>query len=187
MDCSKDCSMDSPGTLKDLHQYHNAKKNEFFNTQTYLWSNSHISTWLLRKPIVVVQSLIHDQLFVIPWTEEDQASLTLTISQSLLKLLPIVLMMPSNHFILCCPLLILLSIFLGMRVFSNESGLPVRWQKYSSFSFNISPSKEYSGLISFRIDLFDPLAVQGTLKSLLKHHNSKASVLQCSAFFMNQL
>ena len=95
--------------------------------------------------------------------------------------------MPSNHFILCCPLLLLPSIFPSIRVFSNESVLHIRWPKYWSFSFSISPSKEYSGLISFSIDWFDLLAVQGTLKSLLKHHSSKASTLQCPAFFMVQL
>ena len=122
-----------------------------------------------------------------PWTEACQASLTITNSCSLLKLMSIDSAMPSNRLILCCPLLLLLSIFPSIRVFSNESVLYIRWPKYCSFSFSISPSNEYSGLISFRIDWFDLLAVQGTLKSLLQYHSSKASVLQCSAFFMVQL
>ena len=108
-------------------------------------------------------------------------------SWSLLKLMPIESVMPSNHLILCCPLLFPPSIFPSIRVFSNELVLPIRWPKYWSFSFSISPSNEYSGLVSFRIDWFDPLAVQGTLKSLLQHHNSKASVLWCSTFFIVQL
>ena len=113
------------------------------------------------------------------------AYLSITNSQSLLKLMSIESVMPSNHIILCHPLFLLPSVFPSIRVFSNESVLCIRWPEYQSFSFNISPSNEYSGLISFRIDLFD-LAVQGTLKSLLQNHNSKSSVLQCSAFFMVQ-
>ena len=116
-----------------------------------------------------------------------QASLSFTNSWSLLKLMSIDLVMPSNHFILCCPLLLLPSIFPSIRVFSNELALHIRWPKYWSFSYSISPSNEYSGLISFRIDWFDLLAVQVTLKSLLQHYSSKASILQCSAFFMVQL
>ena len=108
-------------------------------------------------------------------------------SRSLLKLMSIKLVMPSNHLILCCPLILLPSIFPSIRVFSNESALCIWWPKYWSFSFSISSSNEYSGLISFRMDWLDPLAVQGTLKSLLQHHNSKASVLWCTAFFMVQL
>ena len=111
--------------------------------------------------------------------------LSFTISQSLLKLRSIESVMPSNHLILYCPLLLLPSIFPSIRVFSNESALPIRWPKYWSFSLNISPSNEYSGLISFRIEWFDLLAVQGTLKSFLQHYSSKASILQCSAFFMS--
>ena len=113
-------------------------------------------------------------------------SLSFTSSRNLLKLVPVKLVMPSNHLILCCPLL-LLPVFSSFRVFSSESALYIRWPKYSSFSFSISPSNEYSGLISYRIDWFAPLAVQGTLKSLLQHHSLKASVLWCSAFFMVQL
>ena len=123
----------------------------------------------------VVQSL-----FATPWTAARQASLSFTISRSLLKLMSIESVMPSNHLILCHPIL-LPSVFPSIRVFSNELTLHIRWPKYWSFSFSISPSNEYSGLVSFRMDWFDLLAVQGTLKSLLQHHNSKPSILQCSA------
>ena len=121
-----------------------------------------------------------------PWTAAQQASLFITNSQSLLKLMSIELMMPSNHSILCCPLLFLPSIFPSIRVFPNESLLHIRCPKYWSFSFSISPSNEYLGIISFKIDWFDLLAVQGTLKHLLQHHSSKASILWCSAFFVVQ-
>ena len=121
-----------------------------------------------------------------PWTAEGQAFLSSTNSWSLLKLMSIKSVMPSNHLILCCPLLLRPSIFPSIRVFSKESILHIRWPKYCSFSFSISPSSEYSGLISFRIDGFD-LAVQGTIKSLLQHHSSKASILWHSAFFIVQL
>ena len=134
-----------------------------------------------------VQSLSRVQLFVTPWTAARQASLSITNSQSLLKLMSIKLVMPSNYLILCCPLLLLPSIFPSIRVFSNESVLCITWPKYWSFSFSISPSNEYSRLISFRMDWLDLLAVQGTLKSLLQHHNSKASILRHSAFFLVQL
>ena len=134
-----------------------------------------------------VQSLSRVQLFATPWTAARQASLSITNSQSLLKLMSIESVMTSNHLILCWPLLLLPSIFPRIRVFSNESVLHIRWPKYWSFSFSISPPHEYSGLISFRMDWLDLLAVQGTLKSLLQHHSSKASVLQCSAFFIVQL
>ena len=120
-----------------------------------------------------------------PWTAARQASLSITNSQSLLKLMPIELVTPFNHLILCCPLLP--AIFPSNRVFSNESVLHIRWPKYWSFSFSISPSNEHPGLISFRMDWLDLLAVQGTLKSLLQHHSSKASILQCSTFFIVQL
>ena len=123
----------------------------------------------------------------IPWTTALQASLSITNSQSLLKLMYIESVMPSYHLILCCPLLLLPSIFPSIRVFSNVSVLHIRWPKYWSFSFNISPSTEYSGLISFRIDWFDLLEVQGALKSFLQHHSSKASILPCWAFFMVQI
>ena len=134
-----------------------------------------------------VQSLSHVWLFVTPWTAACQSSLAITNSQNLLKLMFIKLVMPSNHLILCRPLLLLPSIFPSIRVFSNESALRIRWPNYWSFSFNISPSNEYSGLISFRMDWLDLLAVQGTLKSLLQHHSSKTSILLHSAFFIVQL
>ena len=136
---------------------------------------------------VIVHLLSSVQLFETPWTAAHLASLSFTIYQSLLKLMSIESVMPSNHLILCHPLLLLPSIFPSIRVFFNKSALHIRWPKYWSFSFSISPSNEYSGLISFRIDCFDLLAVQGPLKSLLQHHNSKASILQCSAFVMVQL
>ena len=122
-----------------------------------------------------------------PWTVARQASPSLTISQSLPKLMSIESVMLSNHLILCHPLLLLPSIFASIRVFSNELAVHIKWPKYWSFSFSISPSNEYSGLISFKIDWFDLLAVQGTLKSLLQHHSSKASILQHSTFVMIQL
>ena len=133
------------------------------------------------------QSLSHVRLFANPWTAARQASLSITNSRSLLKLMSIESVMPSNHLIFCNPLLLPPSIFPSIRVFSNESVLHIRWPKYWSFSFSISPSNEYSGLISFRMDRLDLLAVQGTLKSLLQHHSSKASILQHSAFFIVQL
>ena len=122
-----------------------------------------------------------------PWTEACQASLSFTISWSLLKLMSIESMMPSNHLILCCPFHLLPSIFPSISIFSNDSVLRIRWPKYWSFSFSISPSNEHPELISFRMDWSDLLAVQGTLKSLLQHHSSKASILWCSAFFIVQL
>ena len=131
-----------------------------------------------------VQSLSHVQLFATPWTAAHQASLSITNFQSLPKLMSIESVMPSNHLILCYPLLLLPSIFPSIRVFSNESVLHIRWPKCWSFIFSICPSNEYSGLISFRIDL---LSVQGTLKGLLQPHSSKVSILQCSAFLMVQL
>ena len=140
---------------------------------------------LWYKECCVVQLLSHAQLFVTPWTEAQQASLSFTISRSLLKLMSIESVMPSNHLILCCPLLLIPSIFPSIRVFSSELALHIRWPNY--WSFSISPSKEYSGLIFFRIDWFDHLASQGTLKSLLQHCNSKALILWYSAFFVVQL
>ena len=122
-----------------------------------------------------------------PWTAACQASLSITNSQSLLKLMSIESEMPSNHLIICCPLLLLPSIPPSIRVFSNESTLHMRWSDYRSFSFIISPSNEHPGLISFRMDWLDLLAVQGTLKSLLQYHSPKASILQHSAFFIVQL
>ena len=134
-----------------------------------------------------VQLLSHVQLFATSWTAAHQISLSITNSWSLLKLMPIQLVMPSSHLILCHPLLLLPPIFSSIRVFSNESALRIRWPEYWSFSFNISLSNEHPGLISFWMDWLDLLAVQGTLKSLLQNHTSKASILQCSAFFTVRL
>ena len=134
-----------------------------------------------------VQSLSCIRLFATPWITAHQASLSIINSQSSLKLMSIELVMPSNHLLLCRPLLLPPSIFPSIRVFSNDSALLIRWPKYWSFSFNISPSNEHPGLISFRMDWLDLLTVQGTLKSLLQHHSSKASVLWHSAFFIVQL
>ena len=137
------------------------------------------------SPVQFSLSVVPDSLQ--PCGLQHQASLSITNSQSLLKLLSIEPVMPSNHLILCHPLLLLPSIFPRIRVYSNESVLLIRWPNYWSFSFSISPSNEYLGLISFRMDWLDRLAVQGTLKSRLQHHSSKASVLQCLAFFIVQL
>ena len=134
-----------------------------------------------------VQSLSCVRLFATTWTTAHQASLSITNSWNLLKLLSIQPVMPSNHLILCSPLLLLPSVFPSIRVFSNESVLCIRWPKYWSFSFSISPSNEFSGLISFRMDWLDLLAVQGALKSLFQHNSSKASILWHSAFFIVQI
>ena len=134
-----------------------------------------------------VQSLSRVQLFATPWTAAHQASLSITNSQSSLKPMSIESVMPSNHLILCRPLLLLPSIFPSIRVFSKESALYIRWPKYWSFSFNVSPSNEYSGLVSFKMDWLDLLAGQRTLKNLLQHHSSKASTLWHSAFFIVHL
>ena len=136
---------------------------------------------------VVVQSLSYVRLFVAPWIAARQASLSIANSRSLLKLMSIESVMPSNHLILCCPFLLLPPVFPIFRVFSNESVLCIRWPKDWSFSLSIRSSNEYSGLISFRMDWLDRPAVQGTLKSLLQHHSSKASILRASAFFRVQL
>ena len=149
--------------------------------------NGYLTKDFTATRFTVVQSLSRVQLFATPWTAAHQASLSITVSQDLLKLMSIELVMPSNHLTLCHPLLLLPSIFPRIRVFSNELALRIRWSKYWSFSFVISPSNEYSGLISFRIDWFDLRTVQGTLKSLLQHHSSKASILWSSAFFIVQL
>ena len=138
----------------------------------------------MNNTISSVQSLSHVRLFVTPWTAACQASLSITNSWSLLKLMSIALVMPSNHLILCHHLLLLPSIFPSLSVFSNESVFLIRWPKYWSFSFNVSPSHEHPGLICFRMDCLDLLAVQGTLKSILQHHTSKASTLRHSAFFI---
>ena len=141
----------------------------------------------MRVFIVVAQLLSRVRLFETPWTAARQASLSITISQSLHKLMSIESVMPSNHLILFHPLLLLPSIFPSIRVFSDKSVLHIRWPKYWSSNFSISPSSEYSGLIPFRMDWLVLLAVQGTLKRLLQHHSSKASILQRSAFLMVQL
>ena len=140
--------------------------------------------WVTSVHFSSVQSLSHVRLFVTPWIAAHQTSLSITNSQSSPRLTSIELVMPSNHLILCHPLLLLPPIFPIIRVFSNESALCIRRPRYWSFSFNISPSNENPGLISFRMDWLDLLAVQGTLKSLLQHHTSKAPILQRSAFFM---
>ena len=136
--------------------------------------------------VTSVQLLSCVQLLVTPWTTACQAPLSFTISWNLLRIMSIESVVPSNHLIICHPLLLLPSIFPNIRIFSSESALCIRWPKYWSFSFSISPSSEYSGLIFFffKINWFDLLAVQGTLKSFLQHHSSKASILQCSSFFM---
>ena len=139
------------------------------------------------EPISSVQPLSHVQRFATPWIAARQASLSITNSRSSLRLISIESVMPSSHLILCRPLLLLPPIPPSIRVFSNESTLHIRWPKYWSFSFSISPSNEHPGLISFRMDWLDLLAVQGTLKSLLQQHSSKASILWCSAFFIVQL
>ena len=152
------------------------------------WFSAYLSITDKRHSVQFssVQSFSHVQLFVTPWTAPCQASLSITSSRSLFKLMSVESVIPSNHLILCHPLLLQPSIFHTIRVFSNES-LHIRWPHYWSFSFSISPSNEYSGLISFKIDWFALLAIQGTLKNLLQHHSSKASILQCSIFFMVQL
>ena len=155
-----------------------------------LFYNNLILFWIFASfdyKVTSVQSLSRVQLFVTPWTAARQASLSITNSQSPPKPMFIESMMQSNHFILCRPLLLLPSVFPSIRLLSNESALHIRWPKYWSFSFSTSPSNEHPGLISFRMECLDLLAVQGTLKGLLQHHSSKASILQHSAFFIVQL
>ena len=156
-------------------------------TTTAAKQQNNIYWQLLCVQLSSVQSFSSVRLFPTPWIAARQASLSITNSWSLLKLMSIESVMPSSHLILCRPLLLLPPIPPSVRVFSNESALCMRWPKYWSFSFSISPSKERPGLISLRMDWLDLLAVQGTLKSLLQHHSSKASILQCSAFFTVQL
>ena len=151
---------------------------------TTFWVIHH---WLIPTCVCIQFTVSCVQLFATPWTAACQASLSITKSWNLLKLMSIKLVMPSNHFILYCPFLLLPPIFPSIRVFSKESVLCMRWPKYWSFSFSINPSNEYSGLISFRIDWLDLLAAQGILKSLLQHHSSKASILRHSAFFIVHL
>ena len=162
--------------------------NFFLTRNRLIWPyHPPCSSGLTSGWFISVQSLSLVQLFAAPWTAAHQASLSITNSWSLLKFMSIESVIPSNHLILCCPLLLPPSIFPSIRVFSNESVLHIRWPKDWSFSFSISPSNEYPGLISFRMDWLDLLAVQGTLKSLIHHHSSKASILQYSAFFTVQL
>ena len=156
-------------------------------TITYKQNFENTVNGISRALFSSVQSFSCVRLFATPWTAARQASLSITSSRSLLKLMSIESVMPSNHLILCCPLLFLPLIFPSIRVFSNELVLHIRWPKYWSFSFSISPSNEHSGLISFRMDWLDLLAEQGTVKSLLQHHISKASILQHSVVFMVQL
>ena len=160
--------------------------NELFFFLVILCLSTLTFNWYTSLKFSSVQSISRVQLFATPWTTACQASLSITNSWRLPRLMSIELVMPSNHLILCHPLLLLPSIFPNIRVFSNESALCIRWPKYWGFSFNISPSNEHPGLISF-MDWLDLLAVQGTLKSLLQHHSSKASILLCSAFFIVQL
>ena len=163
--------------------YPDYRKNRLLNVMnlTHYWKSFG------KFQFSSVQSLSCVWLFSTPWTAAHQASLSITNCRSLPKPMSAESVMRSNHLILCCPFLLSPSIFSSIRVFSNESALRIRWTKYWSFSFKISPSNEYSGLISFRMDWLDLLAVQGTLKGLLQHHSSKASILWCSAFFTVQL
>ena len=162
------------------------KREEHF-LRTYMSKYVITLSSVLTDNFTVVQSLSHVWLFMTPWTAAHQASLSFIISQSLLKLMSIESVMPSNHLILCCPILLLPSVFPSNRVFSSKSALRIRWPDYWSFSFSISPSNEYSGFITFSIDLFDFSAVQGTFKSLLQYHSLKVLIIWCSAFFMVQL
>ena len=156
--------------------------------QRWLLSSTWKEQWDAKEiQFSSVQSVSRVQLSATPWTAACQAFLSITNSQNLLKLMSIELVMPSNHLILCHPLLLPPSIFPSIRVFSNESVLCIRWPKYWSFSLSISPSNEYSGFISFRIKWLDFFSVQGTLKSLFQHHSSKTSILQHSAFFIVQI
>ena len=161
-----------------------------FSSYIWIWLKLFTNEHRRKQPqhqFSSAQLLSRVWLFVTLWTAADQASLSITNSPGLLKLISIDTVMPSNHLILCRPLLLMPSICPSIRVFSNESILHIRWTKYWSFSFSISPSNQHPGLVPFRMDWLDLLAVQGTLKSLLQHHTSKASILRCSAFFTVQL
>ena len=171
-------------------QFYKCLLHIFWGSVAWLICVYNYMTWWIHLSSVQfnsVQSLSHVPLFATPWIAACQASLSITSSRSLLKLTPIESVMPSSHLILCHPLLLLPPIPPSIRVFSNESTLRMRWSKYWSFSFSIHPSNEHPGLISFRIDWLDLLAVQGALKSLLQHHGSKASIFQRSVFFTVQL
>ena len=163
--------MTNIGLISNIHRQHTSTYIKSANRNMKRYSTSLIIQFSS------VQTLSWVRLFSTPWTAAHQASLSITNSQSLLKLISIELVMPSNHLILCCPLLLLPLILPSIRVFSNESVRRIRWSKCWSFSFNISPSNEYAGLISFRMNWLDLPAIQGTLKSLIQHHNSKASIL----------
>ena len=169
--------------INDIHGLVKYMSHLFERQLSNVTNQKQNFSFFLSAPLSSVQSLSHVQLFATPWTAARQASLSIISSWSLIKFMPIESVMPSSHLILCRPLLLQPSVFPSIRVFSNESVLRIRWPKYWSFSFSISPSNECSGLISFRLDWLDLLAVQGTLKSLLQHHSSKASILWCSAFF----
>ena len=158
-----------------MHIYHYIWLEAYYSLQSYCKCYCFLNFIFRTLLLAVVQPFSCVWLFATPWTTAHLASLSFTISWSLLKLIPVELMMPSNHLILCCPFILLPSIFPCIRVFSNESLLYIRWSKH--WSFSISPPNEYSGLISFRIDWFDLLAVQGTLKNLLQHHSKKSSIL----------
>ena len=157
-------------------------RTEFYSVKKKFLTSTHRNLIV----IVIFQALSHVQFSANSWTAARQASLPFTITGDMLKFMFIESVMPSNHFFLCCSLLLLPSIFPSIRVFSNDSALCIRWPKYQSFTFSVSPSSEYSGLIFFRIDWFDLLAVQGNLKNLLQHHSSKALILWPSAFFILQ-
>ena len=156
------------------------------STKNHICVNILNTSYQATKQVQKFQSLSHVWLFVTPWIAARQVSLSITNYRSLPKLMSIESVMPSSHLILCHPLLLLPSIFPSIRVFSDESTLRIRWPKYWSFSFSISPSNEHSGLISFRMNWLDLLEIQGTLKNLLQHHRSKASIFQHSAFFTVQ-
>ena len=173
------CQINYPEVLNILHLY-------FYVIIKYTIMNSK-NSYIWKVQFSSIQSLSFVQFFVIPWPAACQVSLSITNSWDILKLMSVELVMPFKHLILCHPLFLLPSIFHSIRVFSNESVLRIRWPEYWSFSFSISPSNEHPGLISFRMDDLDLLAVQGTLKSLLQHHSSKASILWCSTFFIIQL
>ena len=182
------CCTQYPANLENSPSGHRTGKGQFsFQSQRKAMPKSNYHTIALISHTIKfssVHSLSHVQLFATAWIAACQASLSITDSQSLLKLMPVKSVMPFSNLILSCPLLLLPLIPPSIRVFSNESALLIRWPKYWSFSFNISPSNEHPGLISFGMDWLDLLAVQGTLKSLLQHHSSKAAILQRSAFFI---
>ena len=170
--------------IKRMYYWYTKQHRYMFKTFCWVKGARHKKIDTVSVQFSSVQSLSCVQLFATPWTAAGQTSLSITNSRSLPKLMSIESVMPSNHLILCRPLLLLPSVFPSIRVFSNESALRIRWPKYRSFSFNVSPSSEHPGLISFRMDWLDLLAVQGTLRSLLQHHSSN---LWCSAFFILQL